>query len=242
MTDELQWLAFIVLAYLVGAIPFGLIIARSRGVDLRAHGSGNIGATNVLRTLGKKAGIACFFLDALKGAAPVILSGIVMGILGEANPEPADALWWLGVAMATVLGHMFTIFARLRGGKGVATAFGALIAMFPVVTPAAGLALLAWYLTLKITRYVSVASCVAALTLPIGVLTLRGAGVLSPEGLDAWARIARAWPFLLVTGLLAALVIYKHRTNLARVRAGTEHRVGARNADTPSNPPERADA
>ena len=228
MSDELKWLAFIALAYLIGAIPFGLIIARSKGVDLRAHGSGNIGATNVLRTLGKKAGILCFTLDALKGALPVALSGAVMGVMGRGELAPIDALWWLAVAMATVLGHMFTIFARLRGGKGVATAFGALCAMWPVVTPATVAALIAWYITLRLTRYVSVASCVAALVLPACVLAFRASGLMTNNQTTPGDRIASAWPFLAVTSALAALVIYKHRANLARVRAGTEHRVGNR--------------
>jgi len=237
VSDELRWLAFISLAYFVGAIPFGLIIARSRGVDLRAHGSGNIGATNVLRTLGKKPGILCFVLDALKGALPVVVSGLVMRTIDRSDLDAISALWWLAVAMATVLGHMFTVFARLRGGKGVATGFGALAAMWPVVTPAALGALIAWYVTLKITRYVSVASCVAALTLPVCVLALRALGVMTNDHSGAASRIASAWPFLVVTGALAALVIYKHRGNLARVRTGTEHRVGSHTATTGGSDP-----
>ncbi len=230
MTAELKWLLFIALAYFVGAIPFGLIIARARGVDLRAHGSGNIGATNVLRVLGKKAGILCFALDALKGALPVVIAGVVMRTIGKGELPAPEALWWLAVAMATVLGHMFTIFARLRGGKGVATGFGALAAMFPIVTPAAFLALAAWIITLRATRIVSVASCVAALTLPITLALTRLAGIGNPGGVQ---QVIDAWPFLAVTTLLAALVIFKHRANLARLRAGTEPRVGSRATPKP---------
>ena len=224
------WTLAIAGAYFVGAIPFGFLIGRSKGIDIRAHGSGNIGATNVRRVLGRGPGNLCFILDVLKGAMPTLVVGLLTDALGNAAITPAQAWLWLGVAAATILGHIFPIYLKLNGGKGVATAFGALLAIYPIVTPAAAIALLVWIATLKLSRYVSVSSCVAAVALPASIALLRLLGWPAHRMGDL-AFVGAAWPFLVLTTLLALLVIYRHRGNLKRVIAGTEPRVGASRED-----------
>ena len=213
-------IALILAGYAIGSIPFGLLIARSKGIDIRQHGSKNIGATNVGRVLGKKFFFICFFLDMLKGLVPTLAFGLVNGLVRtDTALTPTETWWWLGAMIAPVLGHMFSIFLRFKGGKGVATGLGTLLAVFPVLTIAGGLALAVFLSVLKISRYVGVSSCAAALSLPITTLAL----VLAlPD------RFGGAWPAAIATGLLAAVVIYKHRGNLQRSLAGTEHKVGQR--------------
>ena len=225
MSDTALWAGVIASAYLVGSIPFGYLVARAKGIDIREHGSGNIGATNVGRVLGKRLGRAVFFLDFAKGAAPVVAAGFLFHILPRSTPDPLTAGLWVTVAVATIVGHVFPIYLRFKGGKGVATTFGALLALWPFVTLPCFVAMLLWAVTLKATRYVSVASCVAAVAVPAGVLAASAAGLTtSTHGFGAWTII---WPFALATTLVALLVVYRHRGNLARVRAGTEPRVGA---------------
>ena len=208
--------AWILGAFLLGSIPFGLLIARTRGVDIRAHGSGNIGATNVARVLGLRLGLACFALDVLKGLVPTLAFGLSHGLLGRYDLEPGQAWAWLGVFAAPVLGHMFSPFARLRGGKGVATSLGSLLGVFPALAlPAIG-ALMVWIVVFGRWRMVGIASCAAALALP--VLTAVS------FALDGHTRAGV--PMLIVTGLLALIVLIKHRGNIARTLAGTEPRFG----------------
>lgn len=153
---------WIVVAYLVGSIPFGVIVARARGVDLRAVGSGNIGATNVSRALGRPLGVLVFALDALKGALPALLAG----------PEMAPF-----AGGAAILGHVFPCWLRFRGGKGVATASGAFIVILPVPTVVAAVV---WVGTVLLTRYVSLGSILGSAALPTVALAL-GAGPM-PTG------------------------------------------------------------
>lgn len=235
MNPAILWPILILAAYLIGAIPFGYLIARTRGIDIREHGSRNIGATNVGRVLGKKYGRICLILDMAKGALPVLISGWLTGLLGASSPSATDSWLWLSVVAATVLGHVFPIYLKLKGGKGVATGFGALVAMWPQLTLAALVALAIWILTVKTMRYVSVASCAAALSLPFTVALGRLFGwPARPDGVEPMAHVLSAWPFLAVTVFLAALVIYRHRGNLARVRNGTEPRT---DSPPPSAPP-----
>lgn len=218
------WGIAAIAAFLAGSIPFGVIIARSKGVDLRTVGSGNTGATNVGRALGRTFGIACFLLDALKGAIPVLVAGWLAGILGRDawTADTTSAAWgWLGVAVAAILGHCFSPWIGFRGGKGVATGFGAVLAMWPVLTIPALAAFGVWIAVLGITRIMALASMAGALVLPATVLAMsigsRGEG----------ASFVGAWPFLAVTGLIAAFVVFRHRGNIARLRQGTESRLGA---------------
>jgi glycerol-3-phosphate acyltransferase PlsY len=222
------WAACIVGAYLLGSIPFGLLLGLARGVDVRQHGSQNIGATNVGRVLGRPWGALCFLLDGLKGAVPVLAPGWMHGLLQrESAAIGAAELWlWLAVAAAAVSGHMWSLFLKFRGGKGVATGFGAMVAMWPVLTfPALG-ALAVWYGVLRVKHYMSLASMMGAASLPLWYL----ASIVPTGGGDDWQaemidRLAAGSPALIVTTLLALAVIYKHRANIGRIRRGEEARV-----------------
>jgi len=220
VSEGAVWAVGAVAAYLAGSVPFGLLIGFTRGVDIRRHGSRNIGATNAGRVLGKKWGALCFALDVLKGFLPVVGTGAMAGALSSsvrAELAPGQAWAWLGVCAAAVAGHMFSVFLRFKGGKGVATGFGALLGVWPTLSISAGLALVVWLASMKATRIVSVSSILAAASLPltaVAVSLLRG----SPGGTTL--------AFGLVTGALGGLVIWKHRANVARLRAGTEPRVG----------------
>jgi len=225
MTPTTAWTIAIAGAYLLGSIPVGLLMARSKGVNLREVGSGNIGATNTMRALGKRLGITCFILDVAKGAVPTLLAALLL----IEHPMPAADAWrWLAVAAAAIAGHMFPVWLRFRGGKGVATGLGALLGMWPVLTIPAVLAAVVWIASLKITRYVGVSSCVAAIAIPLlawGVLILGNNGAL-----PLWEGTAPMTPFLAATALLALFVVFKHRSNLRRTLAGTEPRAGGAKA------------
>jgi len=216
----LPWLIAIPVAYLAGAIPFGVLIARAKGVDITRHGSKNTGATNVGRVLGFRFFLLCFCLDMLKGFAPTLLAGLAAGVLGQRDIAQTDAWLWLAVMASAVLGHMFSPFLGFKGGKGVATGLGALLGVFPILTLAAAASAIVWGLSFAIWRYVSLASILAAIALPIGA-ALGFWDVLTSE------HPLSALPFLTVTVLLGALVVFRHRTNIRRLLAGSEHKVGS---------------
>lgn len=228
MNEWIRWSLCIGAAYLVGSIPFGVFIGRAKGIDIRAHGSKNIGATNVGRVLGKKLGALCFALDFLKGTGPVLAAGFANDIIGRSPDKLTTAqMWlWLAVASAAIAGHMFSAFLSFRGGKGVATAFGAMAAMWPLLTfPAIG-AFVVWYAALRILKYVSLASMLAVISLPIGYLL----SVIPPDAQDqplehTWHELAHASPPLICTCIIAGLVIFRHRSNIARLRRGEEPRI-----------------
>lgn len=192
--------ASLVLAYLVGSIPFALLLSRRWGTpDLHAVGSGNIGAANVLRASGVKAGVLVAVLDIAKGAVGVALAQQLSG----PGSTPAAA-----AGFAAVVGHVYPVWLRFRGGKGVATASGA----FAVLAPLAVIPAVAMFLAgVWLTRYISLGSMSASLALPA----------------IAWAEGS---PTAVVVSAIASatLIIFRHRANFARVRAGTERRVGAR--------------
>lgn len=216
-------LLFCLWAFACGSVPVGYLIGRARGLDIRQHGSKNIGATNVGRVLGRRLGFACFGLDALKGFVPVAAFGWFHGVLGRAFVEPVLLWSWLGVMACAVLGHMYTPWLGFKGGKGVATGFGALAGVWPVMGVPVFAAFIVWVLVVKATRYVSLASMLAACTIPAAVAVFpRCASAL---GFDTRSDEI-AWPGVIVGGLLAALVVFKHGANIARLMAGTEARVG----------------
>jgi glycerol-3-phosphate acyltransferase PlsY len=188
-------------SYLVGSIPFGFLIAWSRGIDLRAAGSGNIGATNVGRLLGKKIGVLVFLLDFAKGAGPVAVA------------RWASTDEWVAVAagLATVLGHIFPVWLRFRGGKGVATGAGVVAVLLPVPTLGAAIV---WLLFLCSTRYVSLASIAAAVAL-FGLHLL-----VEPEPLAPGTRILTGFCLLAV-----ALVVLRHFGNIARLVQNRESQI-----------------
>jgi glycerol-3-phosphate acyltransferase PlsY len=217
------WLSWLVGAYLAGSVPFGLLLGRLKGVDIRQYGSGNVGATNAGRVLGRPWGIACFLLDVGKGLAPVLGYGLATGPTEQGGAM--GALGWLAIGAAAVVGHVFPVWLKFRGGKGVATALGVLLGYWPVLTVPGLVAGLIWVAVVKATGYVSLASMVAAATLP--VLAVASGLVL---GLTA-GEIA---VFVGLTALLAGLVIVRHRGNIARLRAGTEGKAAWARRDSPA--------
>ncbi|MCH2161530.1 MAG: glycerol-3-phosphate 1-O-acyltransferase PlsY [Phycisphaerales bacterium] len=214
MLLTMPWIAWVVIAYFAGSIPFGVLLARSKGIDIRSVGSGNTGATNVGRTLGWNFGILCFLLDAAKGSVPVLLAGWSQGALGEglSTLQPTSAWWWLAVAAAAILGHCFSPWLGFRGGKGVAAAFGGMLSMWPVLTVPVLIALGVWAAFLITTRLMSLASMAGALALPVAIL------IPTIQNND----FAPAIPFLVVSTLLAVFVIFRHRANIVRIIAGEE--------------------
>lgn len=213
--------------FLLGSIPFALLIGLARGVDIRKVGSRNPGATNLGRALGLRWFLLCFVLDAAKGFAPTLAYGMLSGHSNAATLSPAESFIWLGVMCGPVLGHMFSPWIGFRGGKGVATGLGALLGVYPVLTiPALG-SLLVFGVTLAFWRYVGLSSVLAAAALPVWVWYFfehLSRGMVA----DPSAARPVSWPYLLVTLLLAGLVIFKHRGNLSRLAAGTEPRVGSK--------------
>ena len=220
----LDWTIAVVLSYLAGSIPFGVLIAKTKGVNIREHGSNNIGATNVGRVLGKKYGVICFCLDVLKGAVPVAIVGCMAKLFGQPIEEmPTNAmLLWICIALAALLGHMYSPWLKFGGGKGVATTFGGMVVMWPLLTFPVLIAMLAWLITCAISKIVSLASLAAALALFCVAVTL----VL----LDS--TIEHAWPLAAVTGLIALMVLWKHRSNIVRILRGEEPKVGSSTSET----------
>jgi glycerol-3-phosphate acyltransferase PlsY len=198
------WL--IPLGYLAGSIPFGFLIARvSKGVDVRQAGSGNIGATNVLRVVGSGAGALTLALDALKGWAPVALSKL----LGSSEMLVAT------VGLAAFLGHLYPLFLGFRGGKGVATALGVLLALFAKI---AFLIVGVWLVIAAVFRYSSLAALIAAIASPLLV----------------WALDGRP-PYVGLSIIICGVILIRHRENLGRLIAGEEGKIGQklRSADLP---------
>lgn len=191
----------------MGSIPSGYLAGKLSGVDVRQHGSGNIGATNVLRVLGKPWGFAVFFLDALKGFLTVRTAAVLV----SRNPDAAAYAEFFAIlaAAACVVGHSFPVWLRFKGGKGVATSAGAIFGVMPI---AALTIFLVWLIVFFATRYVSVASIAAALALPITVAVL--------------VRMNKTQGVVLLyfSAAMTALVVWRHRANISRLLHGTEQR------------------
>ncbi len=229
------WLSPLI-AFLLGSIPFGLIISRARGINIREHGSGNIGATNVLRVVGKKYGIICLVLDMLKGLIPTIIAISLIRYEGMKNPmmishlEPyaknfpmlTAQFFQVLAGLFAILGHNYSPWVGFKGGKGIATSAGVLIALMP----AAVLILAAiWLLVFSISRYVSLASIVAAAALPL--MTLLGSWLHGKIQNGTWNK-----PLFGFSILIAVLAIWKHRSNIQRLKEGTEHRFNRKPKST----------
>ncbi len=215
------WWMYII-AFLSGSIPTGLIVARFRGIDIRSQGSGNIGATNVGRVLGRKWGIGCMIFDALKGFVPVVFSGTLAQTIGTREMPVPLAFSWLGVGFAAVLGHIFCPWLNFKGGKGVATSLGVCLGFWPAMTLPMATVFLTWLIMVWRFHYVSVGSIVGAAMLPI--YTLIGYIIWETNN-DPNRAIQIGWPFILVALAMATVVIAAHRANIARLRAGTETKV-----------------
>jgi len=221
MTHAL-YIAIIVGAYLLGSVPFGLLIAKANGIDLRSIGSGNIGATNVSRALGRKWAYVCFALDALKGLVPMLLMMFLYRTWpSQQVPDKVAFLWvWLCVGCAIIVGHIFPVYLKFKGGKGVATSFGVALGLWPYLTICALTSILIWAAVLLVWRYVSLASIVGSIAFPV-VLTLAIALV------PGW-NFAYLWPLLIIATAIPLIVITRHRQNIKRLITGTERRISAR--------------
>jgi glycerol-3-phosphate acyltransferase PlsY len=210
-------------AYLLGSVPFGLIVGKAKGVDPRKAGSGNIGATNVGRLLGKKFFALVFVLDLLKGLIPMLAAAVV---LRREMPTRQIYVLWLAVGFAAIVGHMFSVFLGFKGGKGVATSTGVLLGLWPYYTIPGLVGALIWIISFKTWRYVSLASILGAGLFPVAYIAI---------GLAlGWDVFVAQLPLLIFAVIVAALIVYKHRSNIARLRAGTELRAGAGSAAPPA--------
>ncbi len=203
-------------AYLLGSIPFGFLVAKAKGIDIRSVGSGNIGATNAMRVLGKPIGIAVLLLDALKGYLACAYFTFLIydfscgqswdGFL-EHQPIEIQTRFKVLAGVCAVLGHNYTCWLKFKGGKGIATTAGVYIALAPWPLL---IALLVFILAVALTRYISVGSISGAIVLPVAVW------IMTPHNI-----------FLgIVTTALGALAIYKHKANIQRLMAGTENKLG----------------
>lgn len=198
--------AILVGSYLLGSVPFGYLAGRLAGLDIRKLGSGNVGATNVVRVLGKKYGYPAFALDFLKGFGTVKISMLMA--TGRPPGWNSPEIFGIAAAISCVIGHLYPVWLKFKGGKGVATSAGALFAL----TPIGGLIGVAiWIVIFCITRYVSVASVTAAVVLPLVILVL------------SW-RNENARAIFYFSVCIAAVVIWRHRSNLSRLVRGTEPR------------------
>ena len=223
MTEN-PWILFAagpLAAYVIGSTPFGVLLARLRGVDLRAVGSGNVGATNVARALGRKWGYFCFFCDVAKGAAPTLAACLLLRDR-PGFPTATHQAAWLCVGLGAVLGHVLSFWLRFRGGKGVATSLGVMLGIWPYFTYAGLVAFGVWVAVTLTSRYVSLGSIVAALAvLPVMIAINYLAFDKTPLDL---------WPLLAFAAAMAALIVLRHRANIRRLLAGTESKIGRKKA------------
>ena len=197
-------------AFILGAIPWSLWIARQRDTDLRAHGSGNLGATNVYRVMGLRWGVLVLLLDVSKGVVAVVMARA----LTDSGVLP------VGAAMAAVIGHMFSPFAGFRGGKGVATSLGIYLGLAPL---AGAMGFAVWAATIALCGWVSVASAVGAISIPIFVIVTRDA-------------LENRFPWVLgLSILIMMVVVWRHRTNWTRLDQGMEQRIWERKPETPDD-------
>jgi len=203
MGTTLTHLLVLLMAYLVGSLPFGFLIGKFHGIDIRRHGSGNIGATNVRRVVGKDWGIVCFLLDFAKGLVPVL---VVSHLFGNGTSSALSAL----TAAVVVLGHVFPVYLAFKGGKGVATTLGALLGIAPLAVVVGGLC---WLAVFELSRYVSLASICAAGIMPV-MATVQYAAL---NGSISGVSVA-------ILYVLGGLIILRHGENIKRLRLGTENR------------------
>ncbi|BDS08329.1 glycerol-3-phosphate acyltransferase [Oceaniferula spumae] len=217
-----------VFAFLAGSIPFGLLIAKAKGVNIREHGSGNIGATNVLRVMGKKYGITCLILDLLKGLIPTLLGISLFKYDGHSSPMAIEALSKYAVelpqltaqilqivtGLAAILGHNYSPWIGFKGGKGIATSGGVLIALMPAGVV---ILLIVWAVLFFTTKYVSIASIGAALSLPI--VTICGSAFHGKLANGTWNK-----PLFVFSIIVALLAVWRHRSNIVALKNGTENK------------------
>ena len=211
----------IIFAYLLGSIPFGQIIAKAHGIDLRKIGSRNIGATNLSRVLGKKWAYPCFLLDVLKGAAPTF---IAVNLLSS-EQHTKGLIFVLLVGLAAITGHIFPVYLKFKGGKGVATSFGVALGLWPYFTVCSIIVFVIWTISVLISRYVSLSSIIASICFPVTLL----AAILF---IDKW-QFSDLWPLVAAAIIMPVLVIYRHRENIKRIANGTESKIFQKKDNSP---------
>jgi glycerol-3-phosphate acyltransferase PlsY len=204
------WLAIAILCYLIGSFPSGYLVGKSQGIDIRQHGSRNIGATNVLRVMGKKWGYLVFVCDSLKGFLAVKL-----GVLLAAGTGADATLTGVVGGICCIIGHNYTVWLGFKGGKGIATSIGVLLAIEPILIVM--IVLLVWLAVFFIWQYVSLASISAALSLPLAVLIL-------------FPLVAHGnyWVLVIFSIIVATLAVWRHRSNIDRLLQGKENRFGSK--------------
>jgi glycerol-3-phosphate acyltransferase PlsY len=207
----------VVVGYLLGALPFGYLVAKAKGVNIFEVGSKNPGATNVRRVLGHGPGNVVLFLDAAKGALAVGLFPLLHGVGPQYCPFDVDQLLIFKITglVAAILGHSFSCFTGFKGGKSVATGAGGFLVLFPL---GMAIGLVVFLTTLAVSRYVSLASMLGGASLPFAAFAFK-----QPS------------PVISIAAMVAAFVIYRHRANILRIRAGTESKVGQKKADAPES-------
>jgi len=232
----------VAIGYLLGSIPFGYLVAKSRGVDIRQHGSGNIGATNVLRTLGKGPGYTVFACDALKGLIAVLIGSHIASSHSQVISEAAhayqganlvvthstyfirlpEAIGSISAAIACIIGHNFPVWLKFKGGKGMATSAGVLIGMMWQV---ALTCVILWLIVFKAMRYVSLASIAAAVMVPVSTMVFLLLGIM------------HGWPYFYVAVVACGLAVWRHRANIVRLANGTESRFVKKPKTEAAEPP-----
>ena len=207
---------YIILVYLAGAIPFGFIAGKIKGLDIRKHGSRNVGATNVFRVVGKGPGVAVYLLDALKGFMPVLISKMIWP-----STNVPDQWFYIAVGLAAILGHVFTPYLRFKGGKGVATASGVLLALEPA---AILIALGSFTIVFLAFGYVSLGSIIASLVFPISAAVIRIVQNQNP-----------LVPIVALGWLVTILIMLTHKKNIVRLLNGTENKFSFKKNKVPSD-------
>jgi glycerol-3-phosphate acyltransferase PlsY len=207
LTSIMTWLLIAIISYFIGSVPSGYLVARTQGVDIRQHGSRNIGATNVLRVMGKKWGYLVFLCDASKGFLAVKL-----GMLVATHAQLSPVLGGVIAAITCILGHNYTIWLGFKGGKGIATSGGVILALFPIAVVCC-LALV-WIGVFYAGKYVSLASIAAAVALPVAVFL-----IVPKTGGEFWTLFG-------FSVLICALAVWRHQANIVRLMNGTESRFG----------------
>ena len=215
----------VLIAYVIGSIPFGLLIGLSKGIDVRTAGSNNIGASNVGRLLGRRYFWIVFGLDGFKGLLPMLAASVVVHT-SRVPATPGVYGLWMAVGFAALVGHMFSLFLKFRGGKGVATTAGIVLGLWPYYTFTGVIMLSVFGVVFQLTRYISLGSMIGALAFPASYVPIALA--------MGWGPFGPQWPLTVFSGLVAFLVIYKHRSNIARLRAGTENRAVRTRRDPPA--------
>jgi len=209
-------ICYIVSAYLAGGVPFGFIAGKIKGLDIREHGSRNVGATNVFRVVGKGPGVAVYLLDALKGFLPVLISKLVWPSISI-----PDQWFYIAVGLAAILGHVFTPYLKFKGGKGVAAASGVLLALEPIATL---IALASFTIVLLTSGYVSLGSIIASLIFPLSAAVNRIGQNQNP-----------LVPIVALGWLVTILIMLTHKKNIIRLLNGTENKFRFKKDKSPSD-------